>query len=177
MPPPRSQFVTAVAWVFIVLCGFSTFISILQNVMINTMFPVDEMKKAAASAAAAPEVPAFFTFMLGNIRLFFALFLVVSAAMLGAAIGLLKRKNWARIVFIVNLSLGIAWNVGGMLVQFFVMKDFPKPVGGPPEFAARLSIMTSVMLGASVVMALAVSALLGWLIKKLVSVEVRGEFF
>lgn len=173
--PSKSSFVTAVAWVFIALCGFTTFISIMQNVMINTVFPVHEMQKAAA-APGVPEMPAFFRFMMGNVRLFFASFLVVSASMFGAAIGLLKRKNWARLLFIVILSLGILWNIGGMVLQFTIMQDFPKPAGAPPEFAASFSTMRTVMMVFSALMAIGFSALFGWIIKRLASEEIMREF-
>ena len=172
---PRSSFVTAVAWVFIALCGFATLISILQNVMLNTLMPLDEMRKAA-TAPGVPEMPAFFRFMMGHIRLFFASFLVVSAAMLGAALGLLKRKNWARLLFITILSLGIAWNIVGMALQFFFMQDFPNPVEAPPEFAATITTMRTVIMVFSALMALAFSALFGWLIKRFTSAEIRQEF-
>lgn len=173
--PLCSSFVTAVAWVFIALCGFTTLISILQNVMVNTLMPLDQMQKAA-TAPGVPEMPAFFRFMMGNVRLFFASFLVVSAATLGAAVGLLKRKNWARLLFIIILSLGIVWNIGGMALQFFIMQDFPKPVGASPEFAASLSTMRTVIMVFSALMALAFSALFGWLIKRLAAVEIQREF-
>jgi hypothetical protein len=173
--PPRSSFVTAVAWVFIALCGFTTLISILQNVLVNTLMPLDEMQKAA-TPPGVPEMPAFFRFMMGHIRMFFASFLVVSAAMLCAALGLLKRKNWARLLFITILCLGIVWNIVGMALQFFFMQDFPKPVGAPPEFAATFSTMRTVIMVFSALMALAFSALFGWLIKRFTSAEIRREF-
>ena len=39
----RSTFVTVVAWVFIVLSGFGTLISLLQNLMIQTVFTSPEV--------------------------------------------------------------------------------------------------------------------------------------
>jgi hypothetical protein len=173
--PSRSSFVTVVAWVFIALCSFSTFISILQNVMVNTVFPIHEMQKAA-TAPGVPEMPVFFRFMMGNVRLFFASFLVVSASMLGAAIGLLHRKNWARLLFIAILSLGIVWNIGGVVLQFFIMQGFPKPDGAPPEFAATFSVVRTVMMVFSALMAIGFSALFGWIIKRLISTEIMREF-
>ena len=43
----QSTFVTSLAWVFIVLSGFITLISIAQNIMISTMFPTDQMHAPA----------------------------------------------------------------------------------------------------------------------------------
>jgi rubredoxin len=173
--PPRSSFVTAVAWVFIALCGFATFVSILQNVMLNTIMPLDEMRNAVTDPGFT-EMPALFRFMMGNVRLFFASFLVVSATMLGAAVGLLKRKKWARLLFITILSLGIVWNIVGIALQFFFLQDFPKPVGAPPEFVATFSTMRTVIMVFSALMALGFSALFGWLIKRFTSSEIRREF-
>lgn len=42
----KSTFVNVLAWIFIALAGFSTLISILQNIMISAMFSIDEMNKA-----------------------------------------------------------------------------------------------------------------------------------
>ncbi len=173
--PAGTQFVTAVAWVFIALCGFTAFVSLMQNVMVNTLFPIDEMTKAAM-APGAPKMPAFFRFMMDNIRLLVASILVVSVGMLGAAIGLLKRKNWARLVFVTILSIGIVWNIGGLALQFSIMEDFPKPVGAPPEFSAAFTTMRTVITAFSVLMALAFSAIFGWLIKRFISAEIRREF-
>jgi hypothetical protein len=137
--------------------------------------PLDQMEKAA-TAPGGPEMPAFFRFMMGNVRLFFASFLVVSAAMLGAAVGLLKRKNWARILFIFILSLGIIWNIGGMALQFFILQDFPKQVGAPPEIVSDFKTMRTLIMVFSALLALGFSLLFGWIIKKLASVEIRREF-
>src|SRR5262249_20832615 len=111
----RSAFVTAVAWVFIALSGFATLISILQNVMIYTLFPLDQMHAAMAQARQQHDIPALSLFMFEHIRELFAVVLVVTLATLIISIGLLRRHNWARILFICLLVLGIMWNVVGLL--------------------------------------------------------------
>ena len=173
--PQGAQFVTTVAWVFIAFCGFGTVIAILQNVMVNAFFPVEQMKQAT-TAPGAEKLPALFRIMTDNIRFFFAAVLVVSASMLGAAVGLLKRREWARRFFIGFLFLAIVWNLGGTVLQFFVMVDFPVPAGAPPGVATAFSTMRSVMVAFSVLTALAFSGLFGWLIKRLASAEIRREF-
>jgi cell division protein FtsX len=42
-PVVRSTFVTVVGWIFIILAGFATLISILQNVMIALVFSAPQM--------------------------------------------------------------------------------------------------------------------------------------
>lgn len=174
----RSSFVTVLAWIFIVLAGFTTFISVLQNIMINTMFPLDQMR---AAKAAAPGMPPFFDFMFDNIRLFFFAFLVVSAAMCASAIGLLLRRNWARLVFVGILALGIVWNLGGLVLQqlmFDSMMKFPAVAGksAPPDFEAEMRGMMIAMRIFSALFALGFSVLYTWLIKRLISPSIAAEF-
>src|SRR5690606_30648132 len=52
-----------------------------------------------------------------NMELFFMGFLVVSAFAFISSIGLLRRKNWARIAFIGLMVLGVVWNLGSIILQ------------------------------------------------------------
>jgi hypothetical protein len=177
---PRSSFVTVLAWIFIAFAGFGTFISLLQNIMINTVFPLDQMRSAMSQAHSDQNMPAFAAFMFNNIRLFFAAFLIVSVSTLIAAIALLKRKNWARVLFIAILALGIVWNLGGLVVQqFFFASMSSIPPNTPPEFRANfeaMGTMMTVMKIFSAVMAVGFSVLFAWIIKRLASVAIRQEF-
>jgi len=74
--PERSTFVNVLAWIFIVIGGFSTFISILQNIMIQTMFPKEEISQAMQQADQVDNFPFFAQLMFNNVNLFFLLFLI-----------------------------------------------------------------------------------------------------
>ncbi len=173
-PPQHSNFVNVLAWIFIILGGFATFMSILQNIMIQTMFPKEQMDQAIQQAEKTDQIPAFANYMFNHFDLFFLFFLVVSATSLIAAIALLKRKNWARITFIVLMALGICWNVGGLVLQFTMFGSMPEMAskGAPPEFERMMLIMKI----ASVIMVVAISSLFGWVIKKLTSAPIKAEF-
>lgn len=173
-PPQRSTFVNVLAWIFIVLGGFATFISILQNIMIRVMFRKEEMAQAMKQAENAKEIPAVANFMFNHVDLFFLFFLVVAAASVVSAIALLKRKNWARIAFIVLMSLGIVWNLGGLAMQFTMFSSMPEVAGkgAPPGFETMMHVMQI----ASVIMVIALSSLFGWIIKKLTSEPIKSEF-
>ncbi|MGD8925780.1 MAG: hypothetical protein PVG20_02950 [Thioalkalispiraceae bacterium] len=169
----KSSFVTILAWIFIVLAGFATFISIMQNIMINMVFPLDEMQQQINSPEAQANIPNFASFMFSHLRLFFFSFLVVSSSTLIAAIGLLRRKNWARILFIVMMSFGIAWNLGGLILQQFMFSNMPHMNGSQP---VQFDVFVNVIRVFSFLMALAVSILFGWIIKRLVSPAIKQEF-
>ncbi len=170
---PRSTFVTVLAWIFIVGGGFTTFISVLQNVMLTFFFPVDQMQ----TTTGAENMPAVALFMLNHMRLFFAAFLILSLTVFVSSIGLLKRKNWARLIFICLFVLGIIWNVAGIFIQSAMFSAMPAPPpGAPQEFTAQIESMANTMLVFSFAMAVGVSALFGWLIKRLLSPTIRREF-
>jgi hypothetical protein len=159
------------------MSGFATLISVVQNIMIQMFFPLDQMRSAIYNAEAPNVIPPFFKFIFNNVQTFFALLLVVSNITLISSIGLLKRKNWSRLIFIGILGLGIVWNIGSLVLQFKIVSSFPViSEDAPEEFGRHFSAMLAVMKVFSVVMAVGVSALFGWIIKRLSSYPVRREF-
>src|SRR6476620_2610152 len=123
---PRSTFVTVLAWIFIFLAGFATLVSILQNAMVNFMFPAGEMDAAFEQVGSSERLPGFVTFMLRNMRLVFVFFLLVCVASLASSIGLLLRRGWARIAFIAIMILGVAWNLAGVALSFAFVSWLPE---------------------------------------------------
>jgi hypothetical protein len=169
----RSSFVTVVAWIFIVLSGFGTLISVAQNIMIHTLFDTSEMERALQ--APAPGVPPVAMFMASHMTLWFGAFLLVSALMLAASIGLLLRRNWARLTFVALMVLAIAWNLGGLVLQFAMfssMQDTFAQAPGAPDMKPFFIAMAFV----SVLFALTFSGVFGWIAKRLLSPSVAAEF-
>ena len=172
----RSSFVTVLAWVFIILSSFATMISILQNIMVWTMFNQPEI----ANAMATPPLgaPPFMAFVAGYFRWFFMLFLLVTVATLVSSIGLLKRLNWARLVFIGLMILGIVWNLGGLLIQFAMFDSMrgqfadANKAAGAPNMQAFMIAMEIV----SVLFGIGFSVLWGWIAKRQLSREIKAEF-
>ena len=139
MKSENSSFVTVLAWVFIVLSGLGTAMSVLQNVMVYFLFPRAELRAAMETESAATQLPVFAKFMLGNIEVLFAAMLLLSLLALAASIGLLKRQNWARLVLIGLLGFGIAWNLGGLVLQQALMSQFLQATDAPAEFQCSVS--------------------------------------
>lgn len=169
----QSNFVSVVAWIFIVLSGFATIISLMQNVMVNTVFPPQALQ--TPTGKDAENMPMFAAFMFANLRLVVFGFFVVCASTFVCSVALLKRKNWARIAFICLLGFGIVWNLGGLAIQYFVLDSFPKP-GMPSDAMAGMEIMFRVMMIVTTIIAVAISGLFVWIIVKLNSESVRREF-
>ena len=168
----QSTFVTVLAWIFIALAGFATFISIFQNIMIWTLFPVEEMNRAFEGSQE--QVPFFVEFMFSNIRFIVLGILVVCGTTLVSAIGMLKRKNWGRLIFITIMGLGIGWNVFGLIMQNSMMAVIPD--FSFAEMETPIFIMMTIMKIVTFVFVVSFSYLFGWLIYKLTSPKIKAEF-
>lgn len=167
----QSNFVTVLAWIAIIISGFVTLIMIMQYILFNSF--ENFMAMPYADVSGGGHMPDHFGSMFGLMKLIAIFIFTVSAGSLISAIGLLYRKNWARIVFIVMISFCIIFVVIGYLAQvsiFFIVPGLT--AAGFPEF----NQMIIVMLLFSSLFNIGLVVLFGWLIKKLGSKPVRVEF-
>ena len=164
----RSTFVTVLAWIFIVGSGFASFVSVMQVIMVSTMFSGDELRSLPDDA------PAMAKFMAQYFHLFIYGFCALSFFTFISSIALLKRKNWARLAFIIILAFGILWQVGGMFMQFAMFSDFPEPPNG--EGFENFERMSNIIRWFSFAIAVGISGLFVWVIKKLTTKPIIGEF-
>ncbi|MCR6496750.1 hypothetical protein LJB71_11415 [Thermomonas sp. S9] len=170
----QSTFVTVVAWIFIALSGFGTAISILQNIMVQTVFRSPEVSQAMQ--APPPGAPPFAAFMATHFQWFFLAFLLISAFMLASSIGMLRRRNWARLSFIGLLSLAILWQVGGLALQFSMFSSMREQFSAAGQGGPDMGPFFIAMAVVSVLFAVGFSVLFGWIIKRLLSPAVVAEF-
>ena len=175
---PRSGFVSAVAWPFIALAGFATLIAVLQNAVVTLMAWGDPtFEELTREAAASGHMPPFAVFMFAHFRLLLAGFLAVSALTLAAAIGLLKRRNWARLAFIAMMLLGVLWNLGAIWLAFSMWTWFPPvPDAAPADFRASFETMAKVITAVNIAVGVLLAGLFAWIARRLASREIRQEF-
>jgi hypothetical protein len=167
--PPQSTFVTVLAWILVVFGAFGVLSALMQNVMINFMVP----QMIAAQQKSGLTSPAF---PVTGFRVVGVAFLVVASFIAYSAYALLKRRNWARRIFVVLFCLGIIANclfalgfgVGFQFAHF--------PTSGqqamPPGMGAAFRVMTIMM----AIFAAAIAALFVWLVRRLRSPLVKAEF-
>lgn len=173
-PTQRSTFVTTLAWLVIVPAALGVVIATLQNVLVFTVMPLDQ--KALPSGPGAAHMPAFAVFMFEHMRAVFAAFWLAMVVSLASGIGLLRRREWARLLFIALLGLSILWNIAGLLIQQSVFSSMSAMPDAPPEFRAQFEDMASTMWLVSIAMAVGFSAVSAWLIWRLSSAPIKAEF-
>ena len=179
--PPRSSFVTVVAWIFIVLSGFSTLIGALQNLMIRSM-PFDQLNSALQDSTAA-QLPAPARVIFSHFQLFFLVTFLLSLLMFISSIGLLRRHNWARLAFIGLLVLGIIYLLGGLFLQQSFMSSFNRSfsAAAPQDSLFRANAQQfesffTAMRVFMIVFSLGIAGVFGWIVARLASAKVRTEF-
>lgn len=173
-PAQRSTFVTILAWLMIVPSALGVLISTLQNVLVFTVMPMDQM--TLPSGPEAEQIPAVALFMMEHMRAVFAAFWLLTVLALASGIGLLKRKEWARLAVIALLVLNIVMNLGGLYVQQSFLSSIPVAADTPPEFREQFESMASTMWTVSIAMALGFSAVSAWMIWRLSSESIKAEF-
>jgi hypothetical protein len=168
-PAQQSSFVTGLAWTLIVFNALGILVLLLQNLTLNLVYPT-LMQEAAPGQETS----------LAIFRGLGFVFLAISVFLTYAAYALLKRRNWARVTYIVVFALAIASHVISALLVVAglgtaVELGLAAAGGGeavPPEMAGVVRVTMIVF----VIILLAMAVLFGWLIKRLRSPEVKSEF-
>ena len=166
---PPSSFVTALAWTSILVSAFGTFSSFVQLVLAKVLFTDEIVQQLSAIAADDPVAQAMAEWIPRLPMLSFLGFVAMVISLV-ASIGLLKRIEWARKVFIALLVLGIASNIGVFFLQERMMALVT--VGGDASVDGLLRT-TRILTGVLTVM---LSVLLGWLAKRLMAPAIVAEF-
>ena len=170
----QSTFVTVIAWIFIIFSGLGSLVSIMQNILIRTMFSGDRVQEALSRTENTDQMPQMAKFMFQHMDTFFLAFMILTIFLFISSIALLKRKNWARLVFIVMMALGILWNIGGLFIQASIMNTMPQTTNA--EMANQFNIAMSVMRVGSYIFAAVFTGLYLWILVRLLSKDVKAEF-
>jgi len=172
--PPPSTFVTVLAWLGILYHGGMLFVGGLEAFMFRQFFRDPAAWKAMMTPPGgmpnAMDVFPFASRMLWGLLVGLLVWALVGLA---ASIGLLRRRNWARVTTIVLLALSIAWMLAMLAIQVMTAGiTLPPPAEGVPDMTGMIRSMRIVMSILSVTM----GAGCGWVIYKLVSEPIRAEF-
>ena len=168
----RSLFVTATAWVFIILALLTSVSALVQNAAVASLMP--------GMQVATERLPLLTGLLIGYLPWVVGTGLVMSLATLASAIGLLLRLDWARRSFIVLLAVAICANLLGLWLQHEVVQSVvsntlshtaipQQALGVFGGFVTAARVM-------AVLMTLVGCAFLGWIIRRLMSATVRQEF-
>ena len=164
---PPSTFVSVTAWIFVVPLGLGVLMLALQNLMLHTLFAAPEAQRALINLPASTDRVTLF--LVQHLRAFAGTMLAAAGFALMSAIGLLLRRNGARLCFIGALVLGTAHQLASLACIWFLFTN-------APDMPAELQRIAPAVQQASTVMVVGLVLVLGWLIAKLCSPAIRAEF-
>jgi len=161
----RTNFTTVLSWILIVFSGIGLLMAIVQNILINLMF------ESSIQDGITHTSKGFTGFIFSNLNIFvFILGLLILLSFI-SALGLLKRKNWARIIYIILFVVGIIYMISFVLLQWGLMNSIIQHA--PQEDFGSIFYLTRIFI---TVIILGLCVLFGWLIRKLTSVKIKAEF-
>ena len=168
----RSLFVTATAWVFIVLAMLTSLSALVQNAAVASLMP--------GMQVATERLPLLTGLLIGYLPWVVGTGVVMSLATLASAIGLLLRLDWARRSFIALLVVAIFANLLGLWLQQEVVQSVVNStlstVAIPQQALGVFGGFVTAARVMAVLMTLVGCAFLGWIIRRLMSATVRQEF-
>lgn len=165
-PPCRSPFVTVCSWISIVCSGASLAGALFYGALFF-MFVKAEPTLITKFQKLGWQAPAFL-----------AAYVILPALGIIASVGLLKRRNWARVLYIILLVLSscyLLFTAMTTLVQGLPSHLGDVPVEQMPDLQNQFRIIRFTQIGGSV-FALIVAVACSLLIKKLLSAPIREEF-
>lgn len=170
----RSLFVTATAWVFIVLAALASVSALLQRAELASFLP------GLTVVGNIQPLPLLTGLLMGYLPWVVGAGLAMSLGTLACAVGLLLRLEWARRLFIALLLLAIVANIAGIWLQQEMLHSLvSSTLAGsalPPVVADVFGGFVTAARVMAVLVTLGACALLVWIIRRLMSKAVRQEF-
>lgn len=166
---------TLLAWVTIIPAAFGVLVSLLQNILFAVFMSPDQLEQLLAMLP--PGMESLPRVSYDTLRTVLLAFLALSVLFLATGVGLLKRRNWARVVFAASVALGTLYGV----VSYFLLDSAADlsmlipPVGVDGSRVDVAPIM-AMMRTATTVLTILFTALNLWLLWWLLSPAVRREF-
>lgn len=147
----------------ILISGLAIFFSLMQNIMMYMLpFPNEELSEQSD----------LMDYVFYYSEIIFAIFMLITIWTFISSIGLLKRKNWARISMICIFFWAILWTITSSSFQWFYFFDIQFSDFSEVSLDIASIIATAVFL----VLIITLTVLFIWLIKKLISQNIKNEF-
>lgn len=168
----NSKLVTVTAWIFIVLGAFTTTASLIQGLMYVRMLSMPTMHQAMHEGAS--HLPFLLQLVFEHFRLYLLFVLSLSLTTLLSAIGLLRRRDLGRRIFIGVLTVAVLT----MLTAFVTQLSISPATDNIPaaQIPAEAKNMMRAMKGFFFIITFSVTCLAGWLMMQLSAPEIKQEF-
>ena len=167
----RSVFVNVVAWIFLVFSG----LGVLECIILMFVPWQGFMSQAQMQAAQMPHDAQLLGVHMLQALLW--IWLILGVWVCVSSIGLLLRKNWARISYIVMMALGIGVTALDLLMGILMLVLFHTAgFRNNPAFLPGTAAIASGFMAILIIFMAIFLALFTWILIKLVSEAIAREF-
>ncbi len=170
----KSKFVTNLAYILIAFFGYSTTASLVQSIIFLFKPPIEllRMISPTTNIDITAFMPPAFIYIMEHIHLFLSVSFVFSFISLFASFAFLKRRDWARIFFVVFMIVTIVFSFTGFLFHDAFMVEIPAD-----EVLREIVASMNKLINMSLIALVVIIALFHtWLAYKLLSNSVKEEF-
>lgn len=183
-PVPRSTFVNATAWITLCLSGLGLLMLALQAAMFLAAGRAGLFARMQEQLALDPQASAFLSMALEWLPWLAVLFTVQNLLFVTASVGLLKRREWGRKLFIALLVLLIVWQIVMIPLQWSMVGYMQGLMMMGQEVRPEMQAVMQAQMEATTIISrlfgaafgLVFCVLFAWLAWKLRSPQVRAEF-
>ncbi|MGL4234255.1 MAG: hypothetical protein ACRDAM_14290 [Casimicrobium sp.] len=173
----HSKFIDGLAWGTLVVSGFLVFVAAFFLLITLWSNPWPQVEAILQDMQPGYALPSAFRFVFRHFAAIMFGTLVFSVVSFVCALALLRRKNWARIAFIVLLAANVVLNVATLFVLPSLFSSSGAPSANvPPAVRESTALMTQIASGINFVLIAVLSLLMVWMIKRLLARDVRHEF-
>jgi len=176
--PRRSGGVTVIGVLFLSLGLMWLMAALFQGAFFAFLAAMRPGGIALGEVSQDPNVPVVVRFIVHYAKFFWALNIVAAGVLCVASVGLLRRKNWARVAFVGVGVLGIVYAMVSLGASALMVPFFRTQMAGLESMGVgtAMATMATVALAIVVVKSVFVGVFFGWMVRKLTRAEVRGEF-
>jgi type IV secretory pathway VirB2 component (pilin) len=180
-PASRSEFIDLTAWGFLGLGVFAALLGAGQLIYLVALIPIGQITQVTHEMAQTLAWPGWARTLVKYLPQWLVALTVLSLFTVWASLGLLKRREWARMTFVVMMWAGVAANLVGAVLPFYVdLSPAPMIATLPPEwrdlFGAMLTSSAGAFAWTAALSALVFAGLFAWTAIILQSKKVRQEF-
>ncbi len=172
----KSVFVSVLAWISIIINSMVLLTAIVMGSFFYMFFSTIDQEQSLDRLPNSEPIFAIPEFILGFPEVLLGIILLFAVVPLASSIGLLLRKNWARLLFILILGLNILYTFIGLALQLFMLGDMPFFPEYPPGMIHEAQQMFDTLSIVTTVFSLFFAGLYGWIIWKLATPPIIDEF-
>lgn len=176
--PRRSGGVTVIGVLFLTLGLAWLFAALFQGAFFAFLASMRPGGIALGEVSNDPNVPVVVRFIVHYAKFFWVLNIVAAGVLTVCSVGLLRRKNWARVAFVGVGVLGIVYALVSLGASALMVPFFRSQMAGLESMGVgtAMATMATVALALVVVKSVFVAVFFGWMVRKLTRAEVREEF-